>query len=102
MSNADKVFEALSSTVRRKILAYVSEAPLSAGDIAQKFQMSQPAISKHLKILENAELVDKTRDGQFIYYEMRKDTLSGTLAGYIQQVCPPSRSLKKEGRKKRS
>ena len=102
MSNVDKVFEALSSTVRRKILAYVSESPLSAGDIAEKFQMSQPAISKHLKILENAELVDKTRDGQFIYYEMRKDTLSGTLAGYMQQVCSPSRGLKKERRSKKS
>ena len=102
MSNVDKVFEALSSTVRRKILAYVSESPLSAGDIAEKFQMSQPAISKHLKILENAELVDKTRDGQFIYYEMRKDTLSGTLAGYTQQVCSPSRGLKKERRSKKS
>ena len=102
MSNVDKVFEALSSTVRRKILAYVSESALSAGDIAEKFQMSQPAISKHLKILENAELVDKTREGQFIYYEMRKDTLSGTLAGYMQQVCPPSRTLKKERRDKNS
>jgi len=102
MSNVDKVFEALSSTVRRKILAYVSESALSAGDIANKFQMSQPAISKHLKILENAELLDKTRDGQYIYYEMRKDTLSGTLAGYLQQVCPPSRTLKKEGREKQN
>jgi len=80
MSNVDKVFEALSSTVRRKILAYVSESALSAGDIAEKFQMSQPAISKHLKI----------------------DTLSGTLAGYMQQVCPPSRALKKERRDKNS
>ncbi|MBX2869551.1 MAG: metalloregulator ArsR/SmtB family transcription factor [Acidiferrobacterales bacterium] len=102
MSNVDKIFEALSSTVRRKILAYVSESPLSAGDIAEKFQMSQPAISKHLKILENAELLDKTREGQFIYYEMRKDTLSGALAGYMQQVCPPSRAIKKERRQKKN
>ncbi len=100
MSNVDKVFEALSSAVRRKILAYVSDTPLSAGDIADKFEMSQPAVSKHLKILENAELLDKSRDGQFIYYVMRKDTLSGTLAGYMQQVCPPSRSLKKQRRRK--
>jgi len=100
MSTADKVFEALSSSVRRKILAYVTDDPLPAGEIADKFQMSQPAISKHLKILENAELLDKTREGQFIYYKMRKDTLSGTLVGYMQQVCPPSRALKKQRSKK--
>lgn len=99
MSNIDRVFEALSSSVRRKILAYISEAPLSAGDIADRFDMSQPAISKHLKILEAADLVDKTREGSFVMYEMRDDTLSGTLAGYMQQVCPPSRAIKR-GRKK--
>ena len=100
MQNADRVFEALSSTVRRKILAYISESPLSAGDIAERFDMSQPAISKHLKILESADLVEKKREGQFIMYEMRNDTLSGTLAGYLQQVCPPSRSLKRERKRK--
>lgn len=99
MKNADRVFEALSSTVRRKILAYISEGSLSAGDIAERFDMSQPAISKHLKILESADLVEKKREGQFIMYEMRDDTLSGTLAGYMQQVCPPSRSLKRERKK---
>jgi len=101
MSNTDKVFEALSSTVRRKILAYISEGPLSAGDIAERFDMSQPAISKHLKVLENADLVEKSREGQFLIYEMRTDTLSGTLAGYMHQVCPPSISLKRERRKKK-
>ena len=96
MKDADRVFEALSSRVRRNILAYISESPLSAGDIAERFDMSQPAISKHLKILESADLVEKKRAGQFIMYEMRNDTLSGTLASYMQQVCPPSRSLKRE------
>lgn len=99
MSNVDRVFEALSSNVRRKILAFISEAPLSAGDIADRFDMSQPAISKHLKILEAADLVEKKREGSYVMYEMRNDTLSGTLAGYIQQVCPSSRSLKRDRKK---
>lgn len=96
MSSTEQVFEALSSTVRRNILAYISEAPLSAGDIAERFDMSQPAISKHLKILENANLVTKQREGQFVMYAMKSDTLSGTLASYMQQVCPNSIALKKE------
>jgi len=57
--------------------------------------------TKHLKILENADLLQKKREGQFIIYEMRTDTLSGTLAGYLQQVCPKSISLKKERRSRR-
>jgi DNA-binding transcriptional ArsR family regulator len=96
MSSAEKVFEALSSTTRRKILAYLSESALSAGDIAARFDMSQPAVSKHLSVLEHAGLVWKRREGQFIKYGMERDTLSGTLMSYMQEVCPVSSSLKAE------
>lgn len=98
MSTAEKVFEALSSTTRRRVLAYLSERPLSAGEIAQKFDMSQPAVSKHLSILEAAGLVTKRREGQFVIYGMERETLSGTLAGFLQAVCPPSHALKKQAR----
>ena len=96
MSSIDKVFEALGSTTRRRILAYLSETSLTAGDIAKRFDMSQPAISKHLSLLEAAGLVWKKREGQFVKYGMERETLSGTLAGYLQEVCPPSRKLKAE------
>jgi ArsR family transcriptional regulator, arsenate/arsenite/antimonite-responsive transcriptional repressor len=98
LSSAEKVFEALSSTTRRRVLAYLSERPLSAGEIAQKFDMSQPAVSKHLSILEAAGLVTKRREGQFVIYGMERETLSGTLAGFLQAVCPPSQALKKQAR----
>ncbi|MFN7596693.1 MAG: metalloregulator ArsR/SmtB family transcription factor, partial [Cereibacter sp.] len=68
MSSADKVFEALASVTRRRILAYISEAPLSAGEIAARFEMSQPAVSKHLAILEGAGLVWKRREGMNVFY----------------------------------
>ena len=96
MSSPEKVFEALSSTTRRKILAYLSEASLSAGDVAQRFEMSQPAVSKHLSILESAGLVWKKREGQFVRYGMERENLAGTLASFMQEVCPPSRALRKE------
>jgi len=92
----EKVFEALASTTRRRILAYLSESSLSAGDIARRFDMSQPAVSKHLSVLEAAGLVWKKREGQFVKYGMQRETLSGTLAGFLQEVCPPSRKLKSE------
>jgi ArsR family transcriptional regulator, arsenate/arsenite/antimonite-responsive transcriptional repressor len=102
MSSADKVFEALASVTRRRILAYVSEAPLSAGDIAARFEMSQPAVSKHLAVLEGAGLVWKKREGMHVFYGMQQETLSGTLAKFLQAVCPPSRALKAEARGKKS
>jgi len=92
----DNVFEALSSTVRRKILAYLSATDLTAGEIADRFNISKPSISKHLSILENAGLIRSERRGQFIHYSLVHDNLVNTLNGYIQEVCPVSRPLKKE------
>ena len=66
----DAVFEALGSTPRRKILSYLSEASLTAGEIAERFEMSKPALSKHLKVLENAGLVRGERRGQFVHYSL--------------------------------
>ena len=96
MSNAERIFDALSSTPRRKILAYIADGPLTAGEIAERFDMSQPAVSKHLAILKAAGLVWTERKGQFIKYGMERENLAGTLAGFIQEVCPPSRALRKE------
>src|SRR6185437_9361589 len=62
----DHVFEALSSTVRRKILAYLAATDLTAGEIAARFNISKPSISKHLSVLENAGLISSERKGQFI------------------------------------
>src|SRR5215469_16715944 len=92
----DSVFEALSSTVRRKILAYLSATDLTAGEIAERFNISKPSISKHLSILENADLIKSERRGQFIHYSLVRDNLANTLNGYLQEVCPVSRPLKRE------
>jgi DNA-binding transcriptional ArsR family regulator len=90
------IFEALSSPVRRKILAYLAHAELSAGDIAARFEISKPAVSQHLSILERAGLVRSEKRGQYIYYSLVPDNLANTLTSYVQEVCPVSRPLKKE------
>jgi DNA-binding transcriptional ArsR family regulator len=92
----DNVFEALSSTVRRKILAYLSATDLTAGEIAARFEISKPSVSKHLSILENAGLSAGERRGQFIHYSLVRDNLLNTVTGYLQEVCPVSRPLKRE------
>jgi DNA-binding transcriptional ArsR family regulator len=91
-----RVFEALASVPRRKILAYLAHAELSAGEIASRFAMSKPAVSQHLSVLENAGLVTSEKRGQFVYYRLVPDNLTTTLHGFVQEVCPVSRPLKAE------
>lgn len=92
----DKVFQALASTPRRRILAYLSEGSLTAGEIATRFAMTKPSLSKHLSILVNAGLIVGDKRGQFVHYSLTADNLANTLVGFVQQVCPAARALKHE------
>ncbi len=100
MMAMQRVFEALSSTIRRKILAYLSEADMTAGEIAARFEISKPAVSQHLSILENAGLVESEKRGQYVHYRIVRDNLTNTLNGYLQQVCPVSKPLRQESAQK--
>ena len=90
------VFEALASTPRRMILSYLAESTLTAGEIATRFEMSKPALSKHLKILENAGLVRSEKRGQFVHYSLADDNLVAALHNYLADFCPVGGPLKKE------
>jgi ArsR family transcriptional regulator len=92
----EKIFNALASAPRRKILAYLSQADLTAGEIAARFDMSKPSISKHLQLLEGAGLIRGEKRGQFIHYSLVRENLTNTLNGFVQNICPVSRPLKKE------
>ncbi len=94
----DQIFAALASTPRRKILAYLSETELSAGEIAARFDMTKPSLSKHLRILESAGLITSDKRGQFIFYRLQGDNLVNTLASFMQAVCPVAQGLKEESR----
>lgn len=94
-----RIFEALASAPRRKILAYLSHTSLTAGEIAERFEMSKPSISQHLGVLENAGLVRKEKKGQYVHYSIVQESLTNTLNGFVQDVCPVSRPLKKESAK---
>ena len=62
--NLDAVFGALADPTRRAILAKLSQGDASVNELAQPFAMSQPAVSKHLKVLENAGLIERAIDKQ--------------------------------------
>lgn len=93
-----RVFEALASAPRRRILAYLAHTSLTAGEIAARFNMSKPSISQHLSVLEVAGLIAKERRGQFIHYSLIPNNLTNTLTGFAQGVCPVGRPLKRESK----
>ena len=95
----DKIFEALASSPRRQILAYLSEQELAAGDIAARFEMSAPAVSRHLAVLENAGLVIGERRGQYVVYRLVPDSLVNTLTQFAFEICPVGGPLKREARR---
>jgi DNA-binding transcriptional ArsR family regulator len=94
----EKVFEALASTARRKILAYLNKGELSAGEIAERFDFSKPALSGHLRVLEEAGLISRDKRGQFVYYKLVPDRLANTIFAWAAEVCPVAGPLKREAR----
>lgn len=93
-----KVFEALASTARRKILAYLNQGELSAGEIAERFDFSKPALSGHLRVLEQAGLIARERRGQFVYFHLVPDRLANTVFAWAAELCPVAGPLKRERR----
>ncbi|MCF7221235.1 metalloregulator ArsR/SmtB family transcription factor [Marilutibacter chinensis] len=94
----DRVFEALASVPRRKILAYLSEGEMTAGEIGERFDFSKPALSGHLRVLEDAGLIVRERRGQFVYFRQQTERLTNTLFGWMTEACPVARPLKRESR----
>lgn len=80
----DKVFKALSDTHRRKIISLLKKKEMTAGEIAEQFDVSKPTISEHLKILRNADLIESERDGQFIRYFLNTSILEDFLSYMIK------------------
>lgn len=92
------VAEALVSPVRRKILAYLSAGPMTAGEIAARFDITKPSLSGHLSLLSNAGLIVGRRQGNHIHYDLVGDSLVNKLNALVQEVCPVGRPIRREAR----
>jgi len=71
--------KALSDPIRREILERLKSGRLSAGEIAQKFPVSGAAVSKHLSVLKDANLIRDVRAGKFIFYELNTSVLEEVM-----------------------
>ena len=71
--------KALSDPSRREILEMLKGGRLSAGEIAEKFPVSGAAVSKHLSVLKDADLIRDSKEGKFIYYELNTSVLEEVM-----------------------
>ena len=74
-----QTLKALADPTRREILNMLKGGKKSAGEICGHFDISAAAISRHLSVLKDADLVYDTREGKFIYYEINTSVLEETL-----------------------
>jgi ArsR family transcriptional regulator len=87
----DDIFGALSSVPRRQILKFLSQTALSTTELAARFSLSAPAVSRHLAVLQRAGLVVSERQGQSVLYRVHRDVLLGALARFASEVDGPLR-----------
>ena len=67
--------KALSDPIRREILTLLRKGRMSAGEIVEHFDVTGAAVSRHLSVLKDADLIRDTREGKFIYYELNVSVL---------------------------
>src|SRR5213596_3352781 len=84
--DVDRVFDALASPARRQMLRHLSPGEMTTTELAARFAMSPPAVSRHLSVLENAGLVASRRDGQRVLYGLVRDTLMDALSGFAAEL----------------
>ena len=80
-----KTLKAMADPTRREILELLRHQSLTAGEIAGRFAMSDAAVSKHLSVLKDADLVRSRRDGRYIIYELNASVLEEVLL-WIQML----------------
>ena len=77
------LFKALNDPTRREIVELLKEGDMTAGDIADHFDISKPSISHHLDLLKQADIVSSVKKGQFIYYSLNATVLDEIITWFL-------------------
>lgn len=87
----NKAFKALNDPTRRRILELLRQQDMTAGDIAEEFDMSFPSISHHLDLLRQAGLVTSIKEGQFVRYSLNTTVMDELIGWMLALKTPPKR-----------
>jgi DNA-binding transcriptional ArsR family regulator len=91
VNDPEGVFQALASLPRRQIVAFLAQTAAATSDLAARFGLSAPAVSRHLSVLQQAGLVSAERQGQKVLYRLEREALLGALARFASEVDVPLR-----------
>ena len=80
MDQLSRVFSALADPTRRAIVARLAEGQATVGELAEPFDISAPAISRHIKVLEQASLIERTKEKQWRRCRLRADELAAAVS----------------------
>ena len=92
LNEMNSLFKALNDKTRRDILELLRESDMTAGDIADKFEMTKPSISHHLSLLKQANLVVDIRKGQFIYYSLNATVFDDIVKWFLKFNSNPTKN----------
>lgn len=82
----NQVFKALSDPTRRRVLQLLRQGPMSAGDIADRFDVSKPTMSAHFTVLREADLVHAEKAGKSVIYHLKLSVLEEALLGFVHSL----------------
>jgi DNA-binding transcriptional ArsR family regulator len=88
MKAVSRIFRALADPTRRQILQELKTGEMAAGEIASRFPISGPSISRHLSILKSADLVSERREGNRIFYRLEPEEMANAVGDFLSAVCP--------------
>ena len=81
--SSNLAFKAIADPTRREILRLLRKHEMTAGDLAERFDMTKPTMSHHFAVLKEADLITSRRDGQTIWYELNTTVLEDVIAWAI-------------------
>ena len=90
-------FKALADPSRRRILALLRQKEMTAGELAEHFDMAKPSMSHHFSVLKQADLISARRDGQQIFYALNTTVVEDLLA-MIWDMFPQNGSKQESGK----
>ena len=79
----NNIFKALNDPIRREILKMLRERDMTAGEIAEKFDITAPSISHHLDKLKQADLVSTIKKGQFVHYSLNTSIIDDIIQFFV-------------------
>ena len=80
----NQIFKALSDPTRRRVLQLLHQRPMTAGDLADEFDLSKPTMSAHFAVLRGADLVDADKKGTTITYRLKLSVLEDGLLSFAE------------------